>query len=415
MSHSATETEAPVAQAQTQSAGGGAGEVESFDIVLKVRRYLPESSEESYWDEWRLTMYGTDRVLDALHKVKWDHDGTLSFRRSCAHGVCGSDAMRINGRNRLACKTLLKDLDLSKPILVEPIKGLPVEKDLIVDMDPFFQSYREIMPFLVAEGHAPTKERYQSQADRAIYDDTTKCILCAACTSSCPVFWTDGQYFGPAAIVNAHRFIFDSRDEAGDMRLEILNDKEGVWRCRTTFNCTDACPRGIQVTKAIQEVKRAMIDWWGPVIYEYYASTEAAGATFISPQEALERPGSVGRAGLGIARICGDDGAVLPAGEVGTIYFERDAMPFEYHNAPEKTRSAQHPDHENWATTGDVGYLDEDGYLRIVDRSTELAERYPDRRFDRGDRALPRLAHVEQDDESQRWSKSSHPGPRGRR
>ena len=118
MSHSATETEAPVAQAQTQSAGGGAGEVESFDIVLKVRRYLPESSEESYWDEWRLTMYGTDRVLDALHKVKWDHDGTLSFRRSCAHGVCGSDAMRINGRNRLACKTLLKDLDLSKPCLL---------------------------------------------------------------------------------------------------------------------------------------------------------------------------------------------------------------------------------------------------------------------------------------------------------
>ena len=167
--------------------------------------------------------------------------------------------MRINGRNRLACKTLLKDLDLSKPILVEPIKGLPVEKDLIVDMDPFFQSYREIMPFLVAEGHAPTKERYQSQADRAIYDDTTKCILCAACTSSCPVFWTDGQYFGPAAIVNAHRFIFDSRDEAGDMRLEILNDKEGVWRCRTTFNCTDACPRGIQVTKAIAEVKQAIL------------------------------------------------------------------------------------------------------------------------------------------------------------
>ena len=191
-------------------------------------------------------------------------DGTLTFRRSCAHGVCGSDAMRINGVNRLACKVLMRDMlpkDPSKTltITVEPIKGLPVEKDLIVDMDPFFQSYREIMPFLVAEGHAPTKERYQSQADRAIYDDTTKCILCAACTSSCPVFWTDGQYFGPAAIVNAHRFIFDSRDEAGDMRLEILNDKEGVWRCRTTFNCTDACPRGIQVTKAIQEVKRALI------------------------------------------------------------------------------------------------------------------------------------------------------------
>ncbi|OUM40940.1 succinate dehydrogenase iron-sulfur subunit [Arthrobacter sedimenti] len=235
------------------------GEVPTFDVTLKVRRYNPEVSDEAHWDEWKLTMYGTDRVLDALHKVKWEHDGSVSFRRSCAHGVCGSDAMRINGRNRLACKTLLKDLDTSKPILVEPIKGLPVEKDLIVDMEPFFQSYREIMPFLISKGHEPAKERLQSSEERDRYDDTTKCILCAACTSSCPVFWTDGQYFGPAAIVNAHRFIFDSRDDAGDMRLEILNDKEGVWRCRTTFNCSEACPRGIQVTKAISEVKQAIL------------------------------------------------------------------------------------------------------------------------------------------------------------
>ena len=232
--------------------------IPTYDVVLRVRRYNPEFETEAHWDEWPLTMYGTDRVLDALHKVKWELDGSLSFRRSCAHGVCGSDAMRINGRNRLACKTLLKDLDLSKPILVEPIKGLPCEKDLIVDMEPFFQSYREVMPFLINEDNEPEYERYQSPEDRARFDDTTKCILCAACTSSCPVFWTDGQYFGPAAIVNAHRFIFDSRDQAGDMRLEILNDKEGVWRCRTTFNCTEACPRGIQVTKAIAEVKKAV-------------------------------------------------------------------------------------------------------------------------------------------------------------
>ena len=191
---------------------------------------------------------------------QWEIDGTLTFRRSCAHGICGSDAMRINGVNRLACKVLLKDLDLSKPITVEPIKGLPVEKDMIVDMEPFFQSYREIMPFLIAdESHEPTRERLQSAEARAAFDDTTKCILCAACTSSCPVFWTDGQYFGPAAIVNAHRFIFDDRDEGGDMRLEVLNDKEGVWRCRTTFNCTEACPRGIQITKAIAEVKQAIL------------------------------------------------------------------------------------------------------------------------------------------------------------
>jgi succinate dehydrogenase / fumarate reductase iron-sulfur subunit len=167
--------------------------------------------------------------------------------------------MRINGRNRLACKALLKDLDPSKPITIEPIKGLPVIKDLVVDMEPFFASYREIMPFLITGGNEPSRERRQSPEQRERYDDTTKCILCAACTSSCPVFWTDGQYFGPAAIVNAHRFIFDSRDEGGSQRLEILNDKEGVWRCRTTFNCTEACPRGIEVTKAIQEVKRAML------------------------------------------------------------------------------------------------------------------------------------------------------------
>jgi succinate dehydrogenase / fumarate reductase iron-sulfur subunit len=167
--------------------------------------------------------------------------------------------MRINGRNRLACKVLLKDLNLDKPVTVEAIKGLPVEKDLIVDMEPFFQSYREIMPYFIGAGHEPTKERLQSPEERERFDDTTKCILCAACTGACPVFWTDGQYFGPAAIVNAHRFIFDSRDDAGDLRLQILNDKEGVWRCRTVFNCTEACPRGIKVTQAIAEVKQAIL------------------------------------------------------------------------------------------------------------------------------------------------------------
>jgi succinate dehydrogenase / fumarate reductase iron-sulfur subunit len=230
-----------------------------MDVTVKILRYNPEVSEESSWEEYQVTAEPTDRVLDALHKVKWDIDGSLTFRRSCAHGVCGSDAMRINGKNRLACKTLIKDVNPSAPVTVEPIKGLPVLKDLVVDMEPFFDAYRSVMPFLVAEGNAPTRERLQSQEDRERFDDTTKCILCAACTTSCPVYWTDGQYFGPQAIVGAHRFIFDSRDEGTDQRLEILNDKEGVWRCRTTFNCTEACPRGIEVTKAIQEVKRALI------------------------------------------------------------------------------------------------------------------------------------------------------------
>ncbi|GGU74353.1 MULTISPECIES: succinate dehydrogenase iron-sulfur subunit [Streptomyces] len=228
-------------------------------VTMRIRRFNPEVSDAAVWEDFQIEIDPKERVLDALHKIKWDVDGTLTFRRSCAHGICGSDAMRINGKNRLACKTLIKDINPEKPITVEAIKGLTVLKDLVVDMEPFFQAYRDVMPFLVTKGNEPTRERLQSAEDRERFDDTTKCILCAACTSSCPVFWNDGQYFGPAAIVNAHRFIFDSRDEAGEQRLEILNDKDGVWRCRTTFNCTDACPRGIEVTKAIQEVKRALI------------------------------------------------------------------------------------------------------------------------------------------------------------
>jgi succinate dehydrogenase / fumarate reductase iron-sulfur subunit len=234
------------------------GAVATFNVTLFVRRYNPEDGLEPRWQDFDVQVHGTDRVLDALHKIKWEIDGSVTFRRSCAHGVCGSDAMRINGRNRLACKTLIKDLDITQPIYVEPIKGLEVEKDLVVNMEPFYKAYRDVQPFLIASDK-PTKERLQSPEDRERFDDTTKCILCAACTSSCPVFWTDGQYFGPAAIVNAHRFIFDSRDEGSEVRLDILNDKEGVWRCRTTFNCTEACPRGIQVTKAIAEVKQAIL------------------------------------------------------------------------------------------------------------------------------------------------------------
>src|SRR5690606_24298942 len=221
------------AQERVEDAADDTG-IQSFLVTFIIRRFDPELDSEPRWVDYDVELYSTDRVLDALHKIKWEVDGSLSFRRSCAHGICGSDAMRINGRNRLACKTLIKDLDISQPIYVEAIKGLPLEKDLIVDMEPFFESYRQIQPFLIASGK-PEKERIQSVAQRETFDDTTTCILCAACTSSCPVFWTDGQYFGPAAIVNAHRFIFDSRDEGGQVRLDILNDKEGVWRCRTTF------------------------------------------------------------------------------------------------------------------------------------------------------------------------------------
>ncbi|MCC9739812.1 succinate dehydrogenase iron-sulfur subunit [Streptomyces sp. MNU89] len=244
---------------EPQDTPASATAADLITVTFRIRRFNPEVSADASWEDFRFEIDPKERVLDALHKIKWELDGTLTFRRSCAHGICGSDAMRINGRNRLACKTLIKDMNPEKPITVEPIKGLAVLKDLVVDMEPFFQAYRDIMPFLVTEGNEPTRERLQSAEDRERFDDTTKCILCAACTSSCPVFWNDGQYFGPQAIVGAHRFIFDSRDEGGEQRLEILNSKEGVWRCRTTFNCTEACPRGIEITKAIQEVKRALI------------------------------------------------------------------------------------------------------------------------------------------------------------
>jgi succinate dehydrogenase / fumarate reductase iron-sulfur subunit len=226
-------------------------------IIVKIRRFNPEISQDSWWDEFELQADPLERLVEVLHTIKWHHDGTLTFRRSCAHGICGSDAMLINGRNALACKVLVADVGAK--VTIEPIRGLPVLKDLIVDMEPFFDGYKSVLPFLINDSGEPERERVQSAEERERFDDTTKCILCAACTTSCPIFWGDEGYIGPAAIVNAHRFIFDSRDEAGRERLKILSEKTGVFRCRTTFNCTDACPRGIQVTKAIQEVKRSIL------------------------------------------------------------------------------------------------------------------------------------------------------------
>ena len=231
--------------------------VELVDVHLRVKRYDPERDKKPYWEDFTVSVEETDRVLDALHKVKWEHDGTLAFRRSCAHGVCGSDAMVINGENALACIKLIRDV--GHKITVEAIRGLPVIKDLVVDMEPFFAQYRSVLPYLVNTTDPGYGERLQSPEDRERYDDTTKCILCAACTTSCPIYWGNEQYVGPAAIVNAHRFIFDSRDQAGEQRLDILNEKSGVWRCRTAFNCSEACPRGIKITQAIQEVKRAIL------------------------------------------------------------------------------------------------------------------------------------------------------------
>jgi succinate dehydrogenase / fumarate reductase iron-sulfur subunit len=229
-----------------------------MQIELRILRYDPERDTKPHEQSFRVEAEPMDRVLDLLHKVKYEQDGTLTFRRSCAHGVCGSDAMLINGRNRLACKIRVDQLG-GKRITVAPLPGLPLIKDLVVDMDGFFDKFKSVQPFLQPNGAAPERERRQSPADRAKFDDTTKCILCAACTSSCPSFWAQPSYVGPAAIVNAHRFIFDSRDDAAEERLEILADPDGVWRCRTIFNCTDACPRGIHITQAILEVSSAIV------------------------------------------------------------------------------------------------------------------------------------------------------------
>ena len=232
-------------------------EVQKLTVHLRVKRYNPEQDKRPHWQEFEVEAEPTDRVLDALHTAKWTIDGTLTFRRSCAHGVCGSDAMVINGANGLACVQLIQDVGTS--ISLEPIRGLPVIKDLVVDMEPFFAQYRSVLPYLINSDEPGYKERLQSPEDRERFDDTTKCILCACCTTSCPVYWGNSDYLGPAAIVNAHRFIFDSRDEGADQRLDILNQRSGVWRCRTVFNCSECCPRGIKVTEAIEEVKRAIL------------------------------------------------------------------------------------------------------------------------------------------------------------
>jgi succinate dehydrogenase / fumarate reductase iron-sulfur subunit len=232
-----------------------------MNVTIKIKRFNPETDRKPHWESYMVTADPTDRLLDALHVVKWEQDGTLALRRSCAHGICGSDAMRINGRNMLACKVLMKDLAKDGgTVTVEPLLGLPTLKDLIVDMEPFFAHYRSVMPFLVNDAPLPEdgRERLQSPEARERFDFGTWCILCAACTTSCPSFWANGQYVGPAAVVQAHRFIFDDRDHAAEERLKVVGDQFGVWRCRTVFNCTEACPREIPVTQLIGEVKQAL-------------------------------------------------------------------------------------------------------------------------------------------------------------
>ncbi|MGA2112396.1 MAG: succinate dehydrogenase iron-sulfur subunit [Anaerolineales bacterium] len=227
-------------------------------VQVRIKRFDPERQPQIWWSQHELEAEPSDRVLDLLDRIKWEQDGGLTFRRSCAHGICGSDAMQINGRNQLACKALVKEA--GPKITIEPLRAMRVIKDLVVDLQPFFGMYRRMKPYLINDEALPAdgKERLQSPAQHLRYDDTTKCILCACCTSSCPSFWANPEYIGPQAIVQAHRFLFDSRDRASAERLSLAGDILGVWRCHTIFNCTQACPRGIKITQAIGEVKRAI-------------------------------------------------------------------------------------------------------------------------------------------------------------
>ncbi len=224
-------------------------------VRFKIQRYDSTNGAKPHYQTYEVEAAKTDRVLDCLHTILWEQDGTLAFRRSCSHGVCGSDAMRINRKNRLACQTLLQDLNTRRPIIIEPIPYLPIIKDLVVDMADFFRKNEVIKPYLISKAPPPPAERLQSPAERALIDEAAKCILCGACTTGCPSNWSDPDYLGPAALLKAYRFIFDSRDEGAAERLDILDDQHGLWRCHTIFNCVDVCPKEINVTWHIAQLK----------------------------------------------------------------------------------------------------------------------------------------------------------------
>jgi len=232
-------------------------------ITLSIRRFNPETDKESYYQNYSVQVEPTDRLLDALIEIKEHHDGTLCFRKSCAHGVCGSDAMRINGKDRLACKTLVRDVaDREGAVVtVEPLRHVAVSRDLMVDQSVFFEKFRSVKPYLINDEPVPRGERIQHQAQRDRFDDATNCILCCACYSACPVLDTSPDFLGPAAIVQAFRFLEDSRDLGFEQRLASLDRDHGVWACRNHFECTRACPRGIKVTRHINRTKQKIEEY----------------------------------------------------------------------------------------------------------------------------------------------------------
>jgi len=229
-----------------------------MQITLKIQRYNPDTDEAPYYQEYTVEVDPNARLLDALMDVKRFQDGSLGFRKSCAHGVCGSDAMRINGQDGLACKTLVKEVaeEDGATVVVEPLRYLPVQRDLIVDQAEFFEKYKSIKPYLINDQPVAEKERIQSPEERLQFDDTTNCILCASCYSACPIPEEHPAFIGPAAIAQAFRFLADSRDKGEEQRLPVLDDADGVWLCENHFKCTQACPRSILITKRINQTKR---------------------------------------------------------------------------------------------------------------------------------------------------------------
>ena len=227
-------------------------------MKFRIYRYQPETGDKPYMQDIELEIDPAGKMLlDALLAIKVQ-DETLSLRRSCREGVCGSDAVNVNGKNRLACITPLSEL--KQPIEVRPLPGLPVIRDLIVDMEPFYRQYRSVKPWLINASPEPEVERLQSPVERVQLDGLYECILCACCTTACPSFWWNPETFvGPAGLLQAYRFIADSRDEATNERLDNLEDPYRLYRCRTILNCVDVCPKGLSPARAIGHIKTELV------------------------------------------------------------------------------------------------------------------------------------------------------------
>jgi succinate dehydrogenase / fumarate reductase iron-sulfur subunit len=225
---------------------------------LSIYRYDPDKDDRPRMQDYDVPLEPTDQMLlDALVRAK-AIDDSIAFRRSCREGVCGSDAMNINGKNGLACTTRIADL--KEPVVLRPLPGLPVIRDLIVDMAQFFKQYHSIKPYLINDSAPPERERLQSPEERDELNGLYECILCACCTTSCPSFWWNpDKYVGPAGLLQAYRFIADSRDQATSERLDDLNDPYRLFRCRSIMNCVDVCPKGLNPNRAINKIKELML------------------------------------------------------------------------------------------------------------------------------------------------------------